>query len=318
MQLALPDRYDLAIVCGPLARGANDPSARIGSREIWRAANTPHGPASLHVCVRGRVAHAQAWGDGAAWTLARVPQMLGLHDEPAALVTDHALVGSWQRSAPALRLTSGAAVFDIAARTVIEQRVTGLEAVRTWFGMVRRLGTPAPGPTPGLRVPPAPSVVAGLGDRERRAFGLEARRGETLRRVAVEAGRLDRAAANGPGVLDRVLRAIGGVGAWTSATVRDLALGDPDAVVVGDWHLGRQVVFAFTGDRRGDDARMLELLAPFAGQRGRVARLALAAGPALARRTPRAGIPDLLARERSGRPYRVRNGLRGTIRPDAA
>ncbi len=69
------------------------------------------------------------------------------------------------------------------------------------------------------------------------------------------------------------LRAIPGIGPWTAAEVGLRAYGDPDAVSVGDFHLKNLVVFAFTGRPRGSDEEMLELLEPFAGQRGRVVRL---------------------------------------------
>ena len=51
------------------------------------------------------------------------------------------------------------------------------------------------------------------------------------------------------------------------------AFGDPDAVSVGDYHLPDVVAWALAGERRADDARMLELLEPYRGQRGRVQRL---------------------------------------------
>ena len=46
------------------------------------------------------------------------------------------------------------------------------------------------------------------------------------------------------------------------------AMGDPDAVAVGDFHLKNLVSTALAGEPRGTDQRMLELLAPYAGQRG--------------------------------------------------
>ncbi len=56
------------------------------------------------------------------------------------------------------------------------------------------------------------------------------------------------------------------------------ALGDPDAVSVGDFHLPHLVSWALAGEPRADDARMLELLEPYRGQRGRVIRLLEASG----------------------------------------
>jgi 3-methyladenine DNA glycosylase/8-oxoguanine DNA glycosylase len=309
-ELDLPARYSLGAVCGGLSRGAYDSTCRVAAGELWRAANTPDGPVTLHVRAARDRAVARAWGDGAAWTIERVDALLGLRDEPAVLVTDDPLVARWQRAAPALRLGATHAVHDVALRTVIEQRVTGVEARRTWTALVRHYGAAAPGPGPALVVPPPPETVAGLSDAECRALGLEARRAGALIGVARAASRLQRAADAGAATFDRVLRAISGIGAWTSATLRDHVLGDPDAVIVGDWHVARKVVFAFTRERGGDDARMLALLEPFAGQRGRVARLALTAGASMPRRTPRAEIADIARRDARGAPFRLTRSLR--------
>jgi 3-methyladenine DNA glycosylase/8-oxoguanine DNA glycosylase len=51
------------------------------------------------------------------------------------------------------------------------------------------------------------------------------------------------------------------------------AFGDPDAISVGDYHMPNTVAWALAGEARADDARMLELLEPYRGQRGRVQRL---------------------------------------------
>jgi 3-methyladenine DNA glycosylase/8-oxoguanine DNA glycosylase len=55
-----------------------------------------------------------------------------------------------------------------------------------------------------------------------------------------------------------------------------LALGDPDAVFVGDLHVPHLVSSALAGEQRGSDERMLELLEPYRGHRARVVRLLLA------------------------------------------
>jgi len=51
------------------------------------------------------------------------------------------------------------------------------------------------------------------------------------------------------------------------------AFGDPDAISVGDYHLPDTEAWALAGEPRADDARMLELLEPYRGQRARVQRL---------------------------------------------
>ena len=83
------------------------------------------------------------------------------------------------------------------------------------------------------------------------------------------------------------LRAFPLVGAWTAAEVGLRALGDPDVVSVGDYHLCHAVCHALAAEPRGTDERMLELLAPFAGYRARVIRLIEVAGIHAPRRGPR-------------------------------
>jgi 3-methyladenine DNA glycosylase/8-oxoguanine DNA glycosylase len=118
-------------------------------------------------------------------------------------------------------------------------------------------------------------------------LGVERRRAETIHRCAVVAHRLEAAIELGTDELDRRLRSICGVGPWTSAEVRRVALGDADAVSTGDYHLPHAVAWALAGEPRADDDRMLELLAPFTGHRARVVRLIEVAGIGPPRRGPR-------------------------------
>ena len=91
----------------------------------------------------------------------------------------------------------------------------------------------------------------------------------------------------------RRLGAFPGIGVWTVNNVAMLALGDADAVSVGDYWLKHIVSNALTGEPRGTDERMLELLEPWRGQRGRVCRLLMAGGPALPRFGPRLPLRQL-------------------------
>ncbi len=69
------------------------------------------------------------------------------------------------------------------------------------------------------------------------------------------------------------LATLHGVGAWTVAEVARIALGDADAVSVGDYHVPNIVAWALAREPRGSDERMLELLEPYRPHRGRVQRL---------------------------------------------
>jgi 3-methyladenine DNA glycosylase/8-oxoguanine DNA glycosylase len=111
--------------------------------------------------------------------------------------------------------------------------------------------------------------------------------------VCREAGRLERhgaAAVADPAArpaAEAALRAFPGIGPWTVAEVATRAWGDPDAVSVGDFHIPNMVAWALAGEPRGTDERMLELLAPYAGQRGRVTRVLELGGVAAPRYGPR-------------------------------
>lgn len=90
---------------------------------------------------------------------------------------------------------------------------------------------------------------------------------------------------------DRRLQLLPGIGVWTSAEIRQRACGDPDAVSVGDYHLPSIVGWALAG-RDVDDAGMLELLAPYQGQRHRASILAGMSGTRPPRRAPRMAVRD--------------------------
>ncbi len=119
-------------------------------------------------------------------------------------------------------------------------------------------------------------------------FGVEQRRAETLRRAAAVADRLERSPDSSTAT--RALLSINGIGPWTAAEVVRVAYGDADAVSVGDYHVPNTVAWALAGEARADDARMLELLEPFRGHRGRVCRLLEAAGIHAPRFGPRMPI----------------------------
>jgi 3-methyladenine DNA glycosylase/8-oxoguanine DNA glycosylase len=83
-----------------------------------------------------------------------------------------------------------------------------------------------------------------------------------------------------------------GVGPWTVAEVARVALGDLDAVSVGDYHLPNQVAWALAGEPRADDARMLELLEPCRPYRAIATRLIEASGLGAPRYGPRQRLRD--------------------------
>ena len=277
-------------------RGASDPGLRFEvSGSAWRASRTPDGPVTLLVELRKGMVRARAWGPGATWSLERLGALLGLDDDPGALVPQHPAVAAAVRRAPGLRIGRSVAVIEALVPAILEQKVTGAEAGRTYRGLIARYGEPAPGGF-GLRLQPDPGVLAALPYHAFHPLGLERRRAELVRAVCRDAARLERLGevAAGPGAAEparvaayAALRAVPGIGPWTAAEVGIRAFGDPDAVSVGDFHVPDMVAWALAGEPRGTDERMLELLEPYRGQRGRVIRLLEVAGTKAPRYGPR-------------------------------
>ena len=276
-QIRLPAPIDVATALRPLLRGSGDPTMRLEpGAVVRRATRTPDGPATVALELRRDVVRVTAWGPGAERAIEGVPALIGMLDDPTPFVPHHPLIAELARRMPALRLGRTGAVWEVLLPAIFEQKVTGTEAWRGYRGLVRAHGEPAPGPG-GLRVGPPADVVAGLPYHVFHPFGVERRRADTVRRAATLAPRLEAAVAQAtsgdPAPAYRLLRAIPGVGAWTAAEVGLRAFGDPDAVSVGDFHLKHVVSWALAGEPRGTDERMLELLEPYLGQRGRAIRL---------------------------------------------
>jgi len=283
---------DLRLTLGVLREGAGDPCMRLASRDAVRATRTPDGPATLELRVRATELEALGWGPGAGWALDHVVDLVGLHDDDGDIRPVHPLVRYLQRRLAGLRLGGTLAVFEALVPVIIGQRVAGREARLTYWKLVRRHGEAASGPH-GLMLPPAAETIARLGYYDFHPLGLERRRAETLRRAAVEAPRLERIVAGEPSLGRRRLEAVPGVGVWTSGHVAQVALGDPDAVILGDWNLPHTVAYALAREERATDDRMLELLAPYPGQRGRVQRLIATACGSAPRRGPRRPLRNL-------------------------
>lgn len=253
--------------------GAGDPTTRLGPGDFWRASFTPVGPATVHISWSADSIDAEAWGAGRAWMLDRVSAMTGALDPGFRFVDAHPAVMRAQRNHPNVRFGASHMLFHELVPTILGQRITAGEAIRQWHRLCRDLGDTAPGPDTTLRLPPSPATLVGRPAWWFHPLGIEARRAETLRAVAQHADKLWNWATLSPTDLAAKLALLPGVGAWTIGSVMASAIGDPDAVAVGDFHLKNLVSYALADESRGTDERMLGLLEPYAGQRGRVVRL---------------------------------------------
>ncbi|GAA0597504.1 DNA-3-methyladenine glycosylase [Kutzneria viridogrisea] len=277
---------DVAAVLGPLRRGAADPAYQVGpDGALWLTANTTTGPATLRLSRDDEVL-ATAWGEGADELLAGVPELLGAGDDDSGFESHHELIAQTRRRMPGLRLGATGRVWDVLLPAILEQKVTGHEARRSWRDLCRGYGLPAPGPAPaGMRVPPTPRALLAITDWQWHRAGVDGARRRTLLNAAASAHALTSTAR---------LRLIPGIGVWTAAEVAQRAWGDPDAVSVGDFHIPSVVGWALLG-RPLDDEGMLEVLAPYAPQRQRAVRYIEASGFRRPRFAPRYSARDYRA-----------------------
>ncbi|MGQ0626461.1 MAG: DNA-3-methyladenine glycosylase family protein [Sporichthyaceae bacterium] len=290
-----PDPVDLTRTLGVLRRGAGDPTYLLDrGGAIWRGVRTPAGVAALRISAdpgAGALV-ARGWGPGAEWICEHAPAMCGAGDDVSGFVPAHAVVIDAYRRLRGWRLARAEGVLAMAIPAILEQKTTGKQARASWRTLVRAHGEPAPGPAPaGLLVAPDPATWARIPSWEWHRAGVEPARSRAVLAVCAYAGRLEETHAMSSVVADERLRALPGIGVWTSAETRQRSHADADAVSVGDYHLHNLVGVALAGRRVSDDG-MLELLAAYAGHRYRVTRLLEMSGAPNPRYGPRITVQD--------------------------
>ena len=285
----------VSMVLSTHRRGAGDPTfRRTTDGAIWRGIRTPQGPATLRLMSdpgEGTVT-GQAWGSGAEWVLDSLPRMLGADDDPGGFVPLHDPIDQAWRRYGHWRLGATGLVMESLVPAVIEQKVTGQEAFAAFRALVHRFGERAPGPPsepqPVVRlwVQPSAEQLRQVPSWEWLKLPVDGARSRPIQHAARVAASLERAGQEPPETFDSRLRTLPGIGVWTSAEVRSRALGDPDAVSFGDYHVAANVGYVLTGEPVDDDG-LAELLAPYAGHRHRVQRLVELAGLRRPRHGPR-------------------------------
>lgn len=267
----------------------SDPSARLVGDTFWRATRTPLGPATLAVTALGERIEAQAWGEGAEWSLEHLPALVGALDPAPRWPSLPEPLRTLQKKVGGVRVPRTRALFESLVPTVLAQKVTGKEAKLGYLALTRALAEPAPGPAE-LVLPPSPQRIARLGYEDFHPLGIERKRAVILLQLARRHRRLEEAAQMELGAARERLLAFRGIGPWTVEHVAFVALGDPDAVTPGDYNLPSYVAWNLARERRADDARMFELLEPYRGQRGRIVLWLQIGGRKPPRRGPRSPV----------------------------
>jgi len=264
----------------PLRRGPRDPCFQVpGDGAIWRTSLLPAGTVTARISRAATdAAHCMAWGAGAEQFLEALPAMLGADDDASGFVPRDPTVAAAHRRVPHLRIGRTGLVLEALIPAIIEQRVPGADAFRSWRLLVSKYGTPAPGPAPaGMRVPPSAEVWRHIPSWEFHRANVDPRRAQAVVSCARRAASLERLVARPAEEARRALTSLPGVGEWTAAETAQRAFGDPDAVSVGDYHIPKMIGWTLLG-RPVDDTVMLELLEPMRPHRHRVVRLLEASG----------------------------------------
>jgi 3-methyladenine DNA glycosylase/8-oxoguanine DNA glycosylase len=281
----------------PLRRGPGDPCYQTVDGAIWKTSLMASGPVTARIGKSApNVVDCEAWGDGAAEFVERLPAFLGAHDDATGFAPVEPTIAAAHRRVPHLRLGRTDRVLEALIPAILEQRVSGKDAFRAWRLLVTKYGTPAPGPAPArMRVPPCADVWRRIPSWEFHLANVDPGRARTVVGCAQRADSLERLSSR-PATDARIaLISLPGVGEWTAAETAQRAFGDADALSVGDYHLANVVGSTLLGHRI-DDPEMLELLEPLRPHRHRAVRLLEVSGLAT---NPRFGarqaIPNLRA-----------------------
>ena len=268
----------------PQRRGPYDPCFQIDTDgAIWRTSLQSGGPVSARISrTAPDTVTCQAWGDGAEQFVDALPALLGVDDDATGFQPTHPTVVAAAARVQHLRIGRTARVLEAIIPAVLEQRVPGVDAFRSWRLLVTKYGTPAPGPAPAMmRVPPSAEAWRAIPSWEFHRANVDPGRARTLVGCAQRADSLERLRSGD------ALTSLPGVGVWTAAETAQRAFGDADALSVGDYHVSKMIGWTLLG-RPIDDAQMVELLEPMRPHRYRVVRLLEVSGLAYEpRRGPR-------------------------------
>lgn len=284
------------ITLSPLRRGPGDPCFQVGEDgDIWRTSLLPTGPVTARINrTAPNAVDCTAWGSGAEEFLEALPAMLGADDDASDFVPADPAVAAAHRRVPHLRLGRTGRVLEALIPAVLEQRVPGADAFRSWRVLVTKFGTPPPGPAPArMRVPPSADVWRHLPSWEFHRANVDPGRARTVVGCARRAPSLERLTAWPAAQARDALMSLPGVGVWTAAETAQRAFGDPDALSVGDYHIPKMIGWTLLG-RPIADADMVELLEPMRPHRHRVVRLLEVSGLAYEpRRGSRLPVQDI-------------------------
>ncbi|MFW0872461.1 DNA-3-methyladenine glycosylase family protein [Rhodococcoides corynebacterioides] len=279
----------------PHRRGRSDPTHRaLPDGSIWRTSLFPSGAVTYRLRQPSRTeVVADVWGDGAEDFVATLPGLIGMLDDATGFAPEHRILVEAARRLTHLHLGRTGQVFEALVPAVLEQKVHGVAAFASWRRLVTRFGAPAPGPAPsGMAVSPPPDVWRRIPSWEFHRANVDPKRARTIVEAARVADKLTPIVGMTHDDAYRRLRLVPGIGEWTAAEVCQRALGDADALSVGDYHLASVIGWSLVGAPMTDD-EMVAYLEPLRPHRYRAVRLLEVSGMAVRPKFgPRTAITD--------------------------
>jgi len=191
--IAIAERVSVQETLSPLARGRGDPTMRVSQGEAARASRTPEGPVTVRFREVERGVDVEAWGPGSDWVLERAEAWCGALDDVSTFDPPRGIVREAWRRHRGLRIPATGLVTERLIPTILEQKVTGMEARRAYRAMTLAFGEPAPGEL-GLRLPPDTERLAATPYERFHPLGVERKRAEVIRAVAAKQTWIDAAA----------------------------------------------------------------------------------------------------------------------------
>jgi len=288
--------YDLRQTVAELLLG-RDPARAWRGGLLWFAGRWGGEAASLRITRVDEGVHVAAWGSGRDAALRASHSLVGLHDDPRAFRPEHPFVRELHARRLGMRIPRSGQLMPSLLKGVLGQLVTTRDAGSAWRALVRAHGEDAPGPG-GLRLPPDPARLARLHPDDLAPLGMLRKQAAAIIRVSRVASHMEQALDMPLGPAMKRLMTVRGIGPWTAGNVVGSALGNPDAVILGDLHLPRLVGDCLAGEPEADDRRMMTLLEPFRGDRYRVVRLLHTSGIKVLRKGPLVDRPPAWGRAR--------------------
>lgn len=255
--------------------GLYDPTATLSQTRLKKAFSCGDATCVVEIASEGKNVHVRAEGANEAEVVSDLVDALGTDDGSKVFTPEHPLLAKLHRARSGLRLVRVPWRFDVACCAVLQQRVTVREAWQEWTRIAKKYGTRT---SHDLYAFPSAETIARMDSWRFEELGVDPKRTRAMIGLARDVVRRGTFGWTDRARVRKHMRAVRGIGVWTTEMTMGFGYGDPDALPLADLHLPHLVTWALARERPGTDERMEQLLEPYRGHRFRAVRLLLDAG----------------------------------------